>query len=123
MRTKMNSSNTEPVAASTRTCTWRWPPCDKWMQNNGNKLCASHNTRFIGGERPIDPTAVAAADTAATVHRTTTATTPADTTPTANTKRKKKKEKNTKKKKKKKVKKAHKGKSALTKRKKREDHL
>ena len=89
MRTKMNSSS--PVAAKKRTCTWRWPPCDKWMQKNDNRLCSAHNTRYIAGERPIDPTAVAAPDTAATVHHTaTTPTTPADTTPTANTKRKKK---------------------------------
>ena len=108
----MNSNNTSPVAANKRTCTWRWPPCDKWMQNNGNKLCASHNTRFNNGELPGDPTAVAATDTAATIQHTTTT-----TTATANTKKKKKKkEKNTKKKKEKKVKK---GKSALKKRKKR----
>ncbi len=42
------------------------------MQNNGNKLCASHNRRFNNGERPRAPTTVAGADTAAAVHTTTT---------------------------------------------------
>ena len=90
----MNSNNTSPVAGAAnkwRKCTWRWPPCDKWMQNNKNKQCASHNTRFNNGEHPWDPTTVATANTAATVHTTTTTTTPADTTTTANTKKKKKK--------------------------------
>ena len=107
----MNSNNTLPVTAAAKKwkCTWNRPPCDKWMQNNKNKLCASHNRRFNNGERPRDPTTVARADTAATLHTTTTTTTPADTTTTANTKKKKKK----------KVKMAHKGRSALAKRKKR----
>ncbi len=100
----MNSNNTLSVTAS-KWCTWRWKPCEKWMQNNGRRLCAYHNTRIINGEYPDAPTAVAAAATAATMHTTTTTTTPADTTPTANTKKKKKE----------KVKKAHKAKSTLKK--------
>ena len=104
----MESNNTTPVAPTNRRkCTWGWPPCEKWMQNNVNRLCASHNTRFNNGERPRDPTT--GADTATAVRTTTTTTTSADTSTATNTKKKKKK----------KEKKVHKGTSALKKRKKR----
>jgi len=102
-----NNTSTTVAAAAKRMCTWKWPPCNKWMQNNGNKLCASHNTRFNNGERPRDPTT--GADTATAVRTTTTTTTSADTSTATNTKKKKKK----------KEKKVHKGTSALKKRKKR----
>jgi hypothetical protein len=108
MENSNNTSTTIPAAAK-RMCTWTWPPCNKWMQNNGNKLCASHNKRFNNGERPGDPTTVAGADTAAAVRTTTTTTTSAETTTATNTKKKKKKNE----------KKAHNVGSALKKRKKR----
>ena len=69
----MNSSNTPTVTASRRKCTWGWPPCHKWRQNNVNRLCSGHNARYIGGERPRErpiedpPTAVAAPNAAAAV--------------------------------------------------------
>ena len=68
MENSNNTSTTIPAAAK-RMCTWTWPPCNKWMQNNGNKLCASHNKRFNNGERPGDPTTVAGADTATVPHK------------------------------------------------------
>ena len=103
-----NSNNTSPIATATtkrRKCTWSWPPCEKWMQNNPNQLCTRHNKQFENGERPRDPTTVANANTDAIVHTTTTTTTPVDATTTANTKKKKEK------------KKMHKGRRALMKKK------
>ena len=99
-----NSSNTSPIATTTtkrRKCTWSCPPCNKWMQNNPNKLCGAHNRQFEKGERPGVTATVANAKTDAFVH--TTATTPVDTATTANTKKKKEK------------KKVHKGRRALMK--------
>jgi hypothetical protein len=97
----MNTNNTSSAPTATgRRCTWGWPPCQKWAQNNVNRLCASHNTRFNNGDRPqrpVDPTS--ANDTSTTAHT---------ATPTT---------KKTKKKMKEKEKKTHKGKRALEKRK------
>ena len=101
-----NCNNTSPITTATtkrRKCTWSWPPCEKWMQNNPNQLCTRHNKQFENGERPRDPTTVANANTDAIVHTTTTTTTPVDATTTANTKKKKEK------------KKVHKGRRALMK--------
>ena len=115
----MNTNNTSSAPTTKgRRCTWSWPPCQKWMQNNVNRLCASHNTRFNNGERPkrpVDPTSpVAATDTAAANHTTTTTTTTPAHTATPTTKK-------TKKKMKEKEKKTHKGKRALEKRKKKKE--
>ncbi len=95
----MNTTNTLSPTSSKRTCKWKWPTCTRWMQNNGNKLCAYHNTRFLNGEYPGAPTFVLGGATAPT----------ATTTATNSTKKKKNEE----------VKKAHKARSALKKKKKR----
>ncbi len=52
IHTMENSNITSPVITSPvaggsvkRKCTWRWPPCDKWMQNNKNKLLRYARTK------------------------------------------------------------------------------
>ncbi len=92
----MNTTNTlPPTTPNKRECMWKWPTFNRWMQNNGNKLCAYHNTRFLKGEYPGAPIFVLAGATAPTV-----------TTTATNSTKKKKNEK---------VKKAHKARSALKK--------
>ncbi len=95
----MNTTDLSPTTPNKRECVWKWGKCLRWMQNNGNKLCAYHNSRFLKGEYPGGTGFLLAGATAPT----------ATTTFTNSTKKKKKEE----------VKKAHKAKSALMKSKKR----
>jgi hypothetical protein len=46
----MDNNRPLSLTGSRRTCTWEWQLCTRWMQNNGNRLCAHHNTRFLNGE-------------------------------------------------------------------------
>ncbi len=104
----MNTNKTLSLTGSKRACKWKWQLCNRWLQNNGKRLCAYHNKRFLIGDYTTTATAANTAAAAATAHTATTTATTA-TAPTANTKKKKKE----------KVKKAHKAKRALRKSKKR----
>ena len=52
IHTMMNTTDLPPTTPNKRECRWKWGKCLRWMQNNGNKLCAYHNTRFLKGEYP-----------------------------------------------------------------------
>ncbi len=100
----MNTTDLPPTTPNKRECMWKWGKCLRWMQNNGNKICAYHNTRFLKGEYPGGTGFLLAGATAPTAtFLLDGSTAPAATTTATNSTKKKKKEE---------VKKAHKAKSA-----------